>query len=82
MPERRDSRSTRANDDNIVADLVTGFSFGGQEREAPPLRIVGGLLGQWAVWTREASSMLRAIREQAAAGTLGLPALAPPTTPR
>ena len=58
------------NDDNIVADLVTGFSFGGQEREAPPLRIVGGLLGQWAVWTREASSMLRAIREQAAAGTL------------
>ncbi len=58
------------NDDNIVADLVTEFSFGGQEREAPPLRIVGGLLGQWAVWTREASSMLRAIREQAAAGTL------------
>ena len=58
------------NDDNIVADLVTEFSFGGQEREAPPLRIVGGLLGQWAVWTREASSMLRAIHEQAAAGTL------------
>ena len=58
------------NDDNIVADLLTAFSFGGQETDAQPLRIVGGLLGQWAVWTREAVAMLQAIRDQAAAGTL------------
>ena len=58
------------NDDNIVADLLTEFSFGGQETDAPPLRIVGGLLGQWAVWTREAVAMLRAIHDQSAAGAL------------
>ncbi len=58
------------NDDNIVGDLITEFSFGGQETDAPRLRIVGGLLGQWAVWTKEAVAMLRAIHDQAAAGTL------------
>ena len=58
------------NDDNIVADLLTEFSFGGQETDAPPLRITGGLLGQWAVWTREAVAMLRAIHDQGAAGRL------------
>jgi dihydrodipicolinate synthase/N-acetylneuraminate lyase len=35
------------NDDHIVADLLTPFALGG----APPLRIVGGLLGHWSVWT-------------------------------
>ena len=58
------------NDDNIVADLLTEFSFGGQETDAPRLRIVGGLLGQWAVWTKEAVAMLRTIHDQAAARTL------------
>ncbi len=43
------------NDDSIVADLVTPFPFGG---EAPPRRMVGGLLGQWAVWTRRAVELL------------------------
>ena len=37
------------NDDNIVADLVTPFGN---------RRIVGGLLGQWAVWTRTAVGLL------------------------
>ena len=37
------------NDDNIVLDLHTPFRFAGKER-----RIVGGLLGHWAVWTRQA----------------------------
>jgi hypothetical protein len=37
------------NDDHIVLDLVTTFRG---------LRIVGGLLGQWAVWTRRAVEML------------------------
>jgi dihydrodipicolinate synthase/N-acetylneuraminate lyase len=43
------------NDDSIVADLVTPFPFGpdGQAR-----RIIGGLLGQWAVWTRRAVELL------------------------
>lgn len=37
------------NDDNIVADLLTPFRFGGRER-----RITGGLLGHWSVWTKGA----------------------------
>lgn len=41
------------NDDNIVTDLLTPFRFGNVE-----LRIVGGLLGQWAVWTRRAVELL------------------------
>jgi len=41
------------NDDNIVADLLTPFVFSvGAEKRT--LRIAGGLLGHWAVWTRSA----------------------------
>lgn len=49
------------NDDAIIADLLTPFVFdaGGRRVER---RIVGGLLGQWAVWTHRAVEMLRAIR--------------------
>ena len=41
------------NDDNILNDLLTNFDFGTQ-----PLRIAGGLLGHWAVWTKTAVSHL------------------------
>ncbi len=37
------------NDDNIFIDLLTRWNFGGET-----LRIVGGLLGHWAVWTNKA----------------------------
>ena len=57
------------NDDNIVADLLTEFDFGAGA-DAPAPRIVGGLLGQWAVWTQEAVAMLQSIRGQSAAGAL------------
>lgn len=46
------------NDDNIVADLLTPFQFG-----ATTVRIRGGLLGQWAVGTKSAVSLLRRIHE-------------------
>ena len=55
------------NDDNIVADLLTPFpvSVGG----TTVLRwIDGGLLGQWAVWTRSAVSLLAAIKEARVTG--------------
>ncbi len=45
------------NDDSIVADLVTVFRFKAAGAQAR-LRIVGGLLGHWAVWTRRAVEML------------------------
>jgi hypothetical protein len=41
------------NDDNILNDLLTQFDFG-----TAPLRIAGGLLGHWAVWTKTAVSHL------------------------
>ncbi len=41
------------NDDNILNDLLTKFDFGTE-----PLRIAGGLLGHWAVWTKTAVSHL------------------------
>jgi dihydrodipicolinate synthase/N-acetylneuraminate lyase len=41
------------NDDNILNDLLTDFNFGIQS-----IRIVGGLLGHWAVWTKIAVSHL------------------------
>jgi dihydrodipicolinate synthase/N-acetylneuraminate lyase len=51
---RADVALYTGNDDNIVADLVTPFPFG----DAAPRRVVGGLLGQWAVWTRRAVELL------------------------
>nr|WP_198376056.1 dihydrodipicolinate synthase family protein [Roseomonas rubea] len=41
------------NDDHIVADLLTPFRLS-HEGRATTLRIVGGLLGHWSVWTRGA----------------------------
>jgi dihydrodipicolinate synthase/N-acetylneuraminate lyase len=46
---RSDLALYTGNDDNIIADLLTPFPVGNGTR-----RIVGGLLGQWAVWTRAA----------------------------
>jgi len=53
----RDIALYTGNDDNIVMDLVTPFRFraGTQSQEQ---RIVGGLLGHWAVWTRRAVELL------------------------
>jgi hypothetical protein len=45
------------NDDSIIYDLVTPFTFstpGGEKT----LRIRGGLLGQWAIWTKKAVELL------------------------
>src|SRR3989440_1102689 len=46
------------NDDNIAMDLLTPYVFqvNGRAREH---RIVGGLLGHWAVWTRRAVDLLQ-----------------------
>jgi hypothetical protein len=50
---REDIALYTGNDDNIIPDLLTPYRFGTTER-----RIVGGLLGQWAVWTRKAGQLL------------------------
>ena len=41
------------NDDNIVVDLLTPFRFRAGDKFVER-RIVGGLLGHWAVWTKSA----------------------------
>ncbi|GAA4206215.1 dihydrodipicolinate synthase family protein [Actinocatenispora rupis] len=51
------------NDDNIVADLVTPYRFG--ERT---VHIVGGLLGQWAVWTPAAVALHAEVRDAVRSG--------------
>lgn len=45
------------NDDNILNDLLTSFDFGGKR-----LRIVGGLLGHWAIWTKIAVAHLGMVK--------------------
>jgi dihydrodipicolinate synthase/N-acetylneuraminate lyase len=47
------------NDDNILIDLLTRFEVGGE-----PIRIVGGLLGHWAVWTKIAVEHLALAKKQ------------------
>src|SRR5437016_3372928 len=51
------------NDDNILVDLLTPFRFG-----KTSLRIVGGLLGHWAVWTRRAVELLEQVKGDAGPG--------------
>jgi hypothetical protein len=58
---RTDIALYTGNDDQIVLDLLTPFPPLGDSERAP--RIVGGLLGQWAVWTHRAVEMLEEIRD-------------------
>jgi dihydrodipicolinate synthase/N-acetylneuraminate lyase len=57
------------NDDSIVADLVTPFptKAGGA---AAQRFIDGGLLGQWATWTRSAVSLLERARAARGGGSI------------
>lgn len=50
----RDIALYTGNDDNIVLDLVTEFTFSKRK-----LRFVGGLLGHWSVWTKSAVALHR-----------------------
>lgn len=55
------------NDDNIVVDLLTAYRI--QTAKGPrEVRIVGGLLGHWAVWTRRAVELLDECHEVVAQG--------------
>src|SRR3954453_17865856 len=54
---RSDIALYTGNDDNIVMDLLTPYHFG-VGSGTTERRIVGGLLGQWAVWTKKAVELL------------------------
>jgi len=49
------------NDDNIIVDLFTKYSFNINGRMVEK-QIVGGLLGHWAVWTKKAVEQLSKIK--------------------
>ncbi|MGH8637498.1 MAG: dihydrodipicolinate synthase family protein [Burkholderiales bacterium] len=57
---RRDIALYTGNDDAIVADLVTPFP-GRQGKDSQ--HFSGGLLGQWAVWTKRAVELLERCRQ-------------------
>ena len=55
------------NDDNIIVDLLTRHDFN-IESQTVSLQIVGGLLGQWACWTKTAVEHLERVRSIRAGG--------------
>lgn len=57
------------NDDNIVLDLLTEYEVKDGD-QSTRLRIVGGLLGHWACWTRRAVELLQTCK-----ATWGKPAI-------
>jgi dihydrodipicolinate synthase/N-acetylneuraminate lyase len=59
------------NDDSILIDLITRWNFGGQT-----LRIAGGLLGHWAVWTSKAVEHLALAKQKGLEIPTGLLTLA------
>lgn len=67
---RTDIALYTGNDDSIVHDLVTPFpcTVGGR---LVTRRFVGGLLGQWAVWTKRAVELLERVQRSTAAGPRG-----------
>jgi dihydrodipicolinate synthase/N-acetylneuraminate lyase len=58
---RTDIALYTGNDDHILLDLLTPFRFN-VHGEPTEHRIVGGLLGQWAVWTKKAVELLAECR--------------------
>lgn len=50
------------NDDNILIDLLTEYHIKTSQQEKS-VRIVGGLLGQWAVWTKRAVELLNEVHQ-------------------
>jgi dihydrodipicolinate synthase/N-acetylneuraminate lyase len=58
------------NDDTIVADLLTPWSFVRADGTRVSRRIVGGLLGHWGVWTKRACELLDEIKRARTGATM------------
>ncbi|XOK64337.1 dihydrodipicolinate synthase family protein [Paenibacillus elgii] len=69
-PRRDEIALYTGNDDNIVNDLLTTYRFMVDGKPVEK-RIVGGLLGHWAVWTRKAVELLEEIKQVRESGTIG-----------
>lgn len=66
---RHDIALYTGNDDNIINDLLTTYRFTLSGRVVER-RMVGGLLGQWAVWTKRAVELLESIHQAVASGVV------------
>jgi dihydrodipicolinate synthase/N-acetylneuraminate lyase len=67
---REDIALYTGNDDTIVADLLTPFTFPHQGKPVTR-RIVGGLLGHWGVWTHAAVKLFRETQAAARQPAIG-----------
>jgi hypothetical protein len=66
--ERRITLLT-GNDDHIVADLLTPFTLRRGD-EKVTVRVEGGLLGHWCVWTKRAVELVARIRRSRTEGAI------------
>jgi hypothetical protein len=57
------------NDDHIVVDLLCPYTFRRGEEQVT-IRITGGLLGHWCVWTKKAVELVGRIRRNLAEGAI------------
>lgn len=60
---REDIALYTGNDDNILLDLLTPFTYRAEGKEVRRF-INGGLLGQWGVWTKRAVQALENVKEE------------------
>jgi hypothetical protein len=66
--ERRVTLLT-GNDDHIVLDLLCPYRFRRGDQQVT-VRITGGLLGHWCVWTKKAVELVARIRRNTAEGAV------------
>jgi dihydrodipicolinate synthase/N-acetylneuraminate lyase len=59
------------NDDNIIPDLLTKYSFDIKGKKVEK-EFVGGLLGHWAVWTKSAVELLNEVKQCKANNNTGI----------
>lgn len=68
---RTDVALYTGNDDSIVLDLLTPFSFESAGRRVIS-RFAGGLLGHWGVWTRSSVTLFEQIKRVRDAASIGI----------
>lgn len=66
---RQDVVLLTGNDDAIVLDLLSPYRVAADD-DQNPVRVAGGLLGQWAVGTRAAVQLTRQVLDTAVAGSV------------
>ncbi len=67
--KREDVALYTGNDDSIIMDLITPYRFKVNGNDET-VRMAGGLLGHWAVWTKQAVAALASCKQAMANGTV------------